>query len=159
VVYGPGDRALLPYFRLIRSRLAPVVGHGDQKLHLVFAPDLALALRHAADAPAGLYAVADPAGHLWGDIVRTIASVLGRRPFTVRLPSSLVRAAAAITETAGRLGGRAVAFNREKAEEMLAPEWTCDLDGSEMLLPREAVTPLEVGIERTVRWYIRQGWL
>jgi hypothetical protein len=48
-------------------------------------------------------------------------------------------------EAIGRLAGRAVPFNREKAEEMLASGWICDLSGSEALLPPEEVTPLRNG--------------
>jgi hypothetical protein len=55
--------------------------------------------------------------------------------------------------------GRSAVFNREKAEEMLAPAWVCELAGSEALLPPEDATPLSDGIAETVRWYKRQGWL
>lgn len=158
-VYGPGDRALLPYFRLIRSGVAPVPGGEPRRLHLIYAPDLAVALANAADAPAGIYAVAEPVEHLWSSLVATIGAVVGKRPLRLPLPPTLVRTAAAVTETIGRLSGRAVPFNREKAEEMLAPAWVCELKGSEQLLPPQAVTPLQQGIEQTVRWYIRQGWL
>lgn len=158
-VYGPGDRALLPYFRLIRSGLAPVPGGEPRRLHLIYAPDLAVALANAADAPTGIYAVAEPVEHLWSSLVATIGAVVGKRPLRLPLPPTLVRMGAAVTETIGRLSGRAVPFNREKAEEMLAPAWVCELKGSEQLLPPQAVTPLQQGIEQTVRWYIRQGWL
>jgi nucleoside-diphosphate-sugar epimerase len=158
-VYGPGDRALLPYFRIIRWRLAPVPGGSHRRLDLVFAPDLAAALSGAAAAPSGTYAVAEPIAHEWGEVVETIGSVMKRRPIQIPLPASIVRSAAGITEAVGRLMGRAVPFNREKAEEMLAHGWTCDLSGSEALLPPDQFTPLSEGMDRTVRWYIRQGWL
>jgi dihydroflavonol-4-reductase len=158
-VYGPGDRALLPYFRLVRWRLAPVPGGGERRLHLIFAPDLAEALRRAADSAPGPFAVAEPVEHRWVDVVAAIGTALDRNPLRFRIPAPLVRSAAIGTETLGKVAGRAVPFNREKAEEMLAPAWTCDLAGSEHLLPADCVTPLAEGLERTVRWYIRQGWL
>jgi nucleoside-diphosphate-sugar epimerase len=159
VVYGPGDRALLPYFRLLRWGLAPIPAGRDRKLHLIFASDLAIALCEAIDVPAGTYAVAEPREHRWADVIDVIAAGLGRRPLRIPIPQRLVRSAAAVTETVGRISGRAVVFNREKAEEMLASDWICDLAGSEALLSRADVTPLREGIERTTRWYIRQGWL
>lgn len=158
-VFGPGDRALLPYFRLVRAGLAPLPGGPGRPLHLVFVGDLAGALKRATDAPSGVYAVADPVEHLWKDVVGTMATVLGKRPVWMPLAPSLVRLGAALTEWSGRIMSREVAFNREKAEEMLAAGWTCDLAGSEMLLPPASVTPLQAGIEQTVRWYIRKGWL
>ncbi|MQA90724.1 MAG: NAD-dependent epimerase/dehydratase family protein [Gemmatimonas sp.] len=158
-VYGPGDRALLPYFRLVRWRLAPIPGGAERRLHLIFAPDLAEALRSGADAGPGTFAVAEPVEHRWADVVDAIAASLDRRPLKFRVPTALVRFAALGSETLGRLAGRAVPFNREKAEEMLAPAWTCDLTGSETLLPVDRATPLAEGLDCTVRWYLRQGWL
>lgn len=158
-VYGPGDRALLSYFKLVKWGLAPSPVGGGDRMHVVYAPDLALALARAADAKAGVYAVAEPVVHSWGVLVSEIARSLEKRPLRIALPAPLVRAAAAATQAVGGLGGRAVPFNREKAEEMLAPAWVCDLTGSDALLPREEATPLAEGIARTVAWYKRQGWL
>lgn len=158
-VYGPGDRALLSYFRLVNRGLAPLPAGPVRRLHLVYAPDLAAALVRAADAAPGTYAVAEPAEHPWTEVVATIAGALRKRPVRVPLPPALVRAAAAASETAGRLAGRAVPFNREKAQEMLAEAWTCDLAGSEALLPADAATPLAEGIAQTIQWYRAQGWL
>lgn len=158
-VYGPGDRALLSYYRLVKWGLAPSPVGGGERLHVVYASDLALALARAADVRPGTYAVAEPVERSWGDIVDAMGAALGRKPLRVGLPAGLVRVAAAATQAAGRLAGRAVPFNREKAEEMLARAWVCDLAGSDALLPPEDVTPLTEGIVRTVGWYRRQGWL
>lgn len=158
-VYGPGDRALLSYFRLVKWGLAPSPSGGAARIHVVYAPDLARALARAAVAPSGTYAVAEPVEHSWEALVRAMSAALGRRPLRVSLPAPLVRAAAAATQAVGGLAGRSVPFNREKAEEMLAAAWVCDLDGSDVLLPPEEVTPLAEGIARTVAWYKRQGWL
>jgi nucleoside-diphosphate-sugar epimerase len=158
-VYGPGDHAFLAYFRLVRLGLAPAPAGGEQELHLIYAPDLARALARAADVRPGTRAIAEPGVHTWADVVREIARAMGRRPVRVPLPPAVVRAAAAITEASGRAVGRAVVFNREKAEEMLARSWVCDLTGSEALLTAGEATPLGEGISQTVRWYRRQGWL
>jgi len=158
-VYGPGDRALLPYFRLVRWGIAPVPNGGESRLHLIYVDDLARALVGAAEVEPGMYAVAEPRVHRWSEVVGTIAAVLDRRPFRISLPASLVRMAAGITQAAGSLVGRAVPFNREKAEEMLASAWVCDLTGSEAMLPPDEATPLREGISETVRWYTRRGWL
>jgi len=158
-VYGPGDRALLSYFRLIRWGFAPVPAGEERQLHMIFVTDLAAALARAADASPGTYAVAEPTEHRWSDVVSQIARAMGKRPLRVPLPPALVRAAAAATETIGGLAGKAVPFNREKAQEMLAAAWTCDLAGSEALLPAGEATPLAEGIASTIQWYRSQRWL
>lgn len=158
-VYGPGDHALLPYFRLVRWGVAPAPGGADRPLHLLFAPDLAAALRRAACAPPGTYAVAEPVAHRWSEVVAAIGRALGRRPLPLPLPPALVRAAAAAAEGVERWTGRTAVLNREKAEEMLATGWVCDLDGSEALLPEGTATPLAAGLARTAEWYRSTGWL
>lgn len=158
-VYGPGDHAFLPYFRLVRLGVAPAPSGGDRWVQMIYVQDLARALLHAADAPPGTYPVADPEAHRWSDIVAAIAAALDRRPVRIPLPPLLVRTAAAATQAVGDLLGRSTVFNREKAEEMLAAAWVCDVSGSERLLPRHEVTPLREGISRTACWYKRRGWL
>ncbi len=157
-VYGPRDRALLTYFRLVRWGIAPAPV-GERRLHLVFAPDLARALEGAADAPPGTYAVAEPVAHTMAALADEIARALGKRPLRIPLLPALARAAAAVTEGMGRVGGFTPAFNREKAEEMLAEGWVCDLAGSEALLPPGEATPLAAGVARTAQWYRTNGWL
>jgi len=84
-----------------------------------------------------------------------MAGALGTRPMRVPLPPAAVRAAGAV---AGWFGGLGV-FNREKAEEMLAPAWLCDLTGLDALLPPGTATPLAAGIGRTAQWYREHGWV
>ncbi|HEX8394435.1 MAG TPA: NAD-dependent epimerase/dehydratase family protein, partial [Longimicrobium sp.] len=154
-VYGPGDRALLPYFKLVKARLAPAPAGPGLRTHMLYVGDLAAALARAADAPAGTYAVAEPVEHPWSDVVRHIAHAMGTRPVRVPLPPAGVRAAGVV---AGWFGGLGV-FNREKAEEMLAPAWLCDLGGLEWLIPGGTATPLAEGIRRTAQWYREQDWV
>lgn len=154
-VYGPGDRALLPYFRLVKRRLAPAPAGPELRTHMVYVEDLAAAIARAADAPPGTYAVAEPVEHPWSAVVGAIAGALGTRPLRVPLPPAAVRAAGTV---AGWFGGLGV-FNQEKAEEMLAPAWLCDLTGLDALLPPGTATPLAEGIGRTARWYQEHGWV
>lgn len=154
-VYGPGDRALLPYFRLVKRRLAPAPAGPELRTHMVYVEDLAAALHRAADAPPGTWAVAEPVEHPWSAVVGAMGAALGTRPVRVPLPPAAVRAAGAV---AGWFGGLGV-FNREKAEEMLAPAWLCDLTGLDAFLPPGTATPLAAGIGRTAQWYREHGWV
>jgi dihydroflavonol-4-reductase len=158
-VYGPGDRALLTYFHLVRRGIAPAPGGGDRRIQMIYAPDLAGALAAAADVEPGTYPVADPETPRWSEVVDAIAEAVGRRPLRITLPPPLVRGGAAVTEGVAGIFGRSPAFNREKAEEMLAPGWVCDLAEGARLLPAEWATPLAEGVAETVRWYRERGWL
>ena len=158
-VYGPGDRAFLPFYRLVKRSLAPVPGGADRRAHLVYVDDLARALVRAAEAPPGTYPVADPTAYAQSEVAAEIGRALGKKPVRIPLPPALFRAAGAAAEKVGDLLGGAGVFSREKAEEMLAEAWVCDLGGSEALLPPHEATPLAAGAARTARWYRDQGWL
>jgi hypothetical protein len=99
--------------------------------------------------------VAEPVEHPWDAVTGYIAAALGTKPVRVPLPPALVRGVGTV---AGWFGGIGV-FNREKAEEMLAPAWLCDLQGLDALLPPGTATPLAQGIARTARWYQEHGWV
>lgn len=158
-VYGPRDRALLPFFRLVKLGIAPVLGGSERRLHVIFAPDLARALARAADAAPGIYAVAEPVAHRWRDLVAAIGRAMQKTPVEVPVPATLLYTAAHVSETLASLRRRAVLFNREKANEMLASAWVCELDAVSSLLAPQGATPLETGIAKTVEWYRSRGWL
>jgi nucleoside-diphosphate-sugar epimerase len=164
VVYGPRDRDLLPLFRCVRLGWAPLPAGRERRLHLVFAADLAVAVARAAEAcdrsiPSGLYAVADPIAHTWSAVLSAMAVALGTPVRPVRIPAPVLKIAAAVSEAWGVLARRPAPFNRDKAKEMIASGWVCDVTGSELLLPPACVTPIEVGMAQTVNWYRGQRWL
>jgi len=159
-VFGPGDRALLPYFRMVHRGIAPMPREGGERLHLAYAPDLAGALIRAADGPQGTYAVSHPRVHRWPEVVDVMADALGRKRYlTIPLPAAAVRGFARLTQGVASAIGVTATFSREKAEEMLAEGWVCELAGSEWLLPPTDTTPLERAMRQTVQWYRGQGWL
>jgi dihydroflavonol-4-reductase len=158
-VYGPGDRALLPFFALARRGVAILPSGGERRVHMIFAPDLARALEGATRTAPGTYAVAEPRVHSWNELVDAVAAAADRRPLRVSVPPTLVRLAAGVTQAVGGWAGKTVTFNRDKAEELLARSWICDLSGAETLLPPAEAVPLREGMIRTMRWYERQGWL
>lgn len=155
-VYGPGDRAFLPVFRMAKAALAPVPTGPERRIHVIYVHDLVTALANAATSPAGTFAVAEPVAHPYRALVDHIGrAVRGKNPLHLPIPAGVLRGAGALVDRLG-LGGGGV-FSREKADEMLAEAWVCDLTGAGRLLP--AATPLEAGMAETARWYRTQGWL
>jgi len=159
-VYGPRDRDLLPFFRLAQRGLLPVPGRPDRRLQLVHVQDLAHAVVNAAtlSGVSGVYHVAEPRSYTWAEVLELVAAAVGRRGRTLPLPASALRAAAAVSEWGAGLVGRATIFNRDKAEELLAPGWLCD---TEPALRDLAIAPrsLADGLADTARWYRDHGWL
>lgn len=160
-VYGPRDRDLLPFFRMARLGVMAVPAGPPRELQLIHVHDLARALLAAAEAPGarGVYHVAEARAYRWGDVVELIGAAVGRRPRSIPIPRTLVRAAAALSEAGSRMVGRPTIFNRDKARELLAAGWLCTTERAQRELGFVARIPLEQGIRRTAEWYRGKGWL
>jgi nucleoside-diphosphate-sugar epimerase len=160
-VYGPRDRELLRFFRMAARGWVPVPAGPVRPLQLIHVADLvaALVLAGTARGAAGIYHVADPRPYAWEELARLVGDAVGRRPRFVRVPPAALRFAAALSEWGAGVAGRATIFNREKAEELLAPGWLCETEPAERELGFRARVPLAEGLAETAAWYRQHGWL
>lgn len=160
-VYGPRDRDLLRYFRLAMRGVLPIPTGPERPVQLIHASDLAEMLVRAGTAgnARGIYHVAEPRAYAWATVARLIASAVGRRARVVRVPTSVIRSAAALSEWGAGAAGRATIFNRDKARELLAPGWLCETDAAIRQLGFTPRIPLEQGLAETAAWYRDRGWL
>lgn len=162
VVYGEWDRGTLKIFQLARFSVVPVFGDGSQELSVIYAGDLAQALIAAATGPntAGrIYYAAHPAGTTARGLVLAIARALGKTPRVVGLPATLGRGILWTVGTLARLGGRSTILSADKADEFLAPAWTCRANALTRDTGWQARTDLDAGLQRTAAWYRTEGWL
>jgi dihydroflavonol-4-reductase len=159
-VYGPRDRDLLTFFRLAERGILPLVGAAGRPLQFIHARDLAEAVLAAASSEAtGIFHVAEPRSYTWSEVLDLVAAAVGRRGVRVRVPTPLLRGAAAATEAVSHLRGAPAIFDRDKAREVLAPGWICETDRARRELGFEAATPLAEGLRETAAWYRAYDWL
>ncbi len=160
-VYGPRDRELLPFFRLARRGLLPVIGGLERRIQMVHVRDLAEALVRAARTPtaSGVLHIAEPASYHWAEVLDHMATAVGRAGARVRVPARVLMMAAGGTQVAAFLSRRPAVFDREKALELLADGWLCETEGASRELGFVAAVPLPNGLEETARWYRAHGWL
>lgn len=161
VVYGPGDRGLLQYFRLAAGGIVPIPAAATQ-IQIVGVERAALAIARAAGRPelSGRRSfLCDPEPITIGALARAIASGSGRRARFVNVPNFVVRGLGLVETGLESLSGRSRPFNADKAREVLAGDWLCDgspLDRDLALLPGP---PLEVALREAWAWYASAGWL
>lgn len=162
VVYGERDRETLRIFRLARFGLGTVIGDGSQELSVLYAPDLAEALIAAGLAPAAagrVYYAAHPAGTTSWGLVEAVGRAVGIRPRRLPIPGPLARVALWTVGSLAHAVGRATVLSADKANEFLAPAWTCRADALARDAGWRATTDLATGLARTVAWYRAEGWL
>jgi nucleoside-diphosphate-sugar epimerase len=161
-VYGPRDRAFLALFRAAARGVVPLLGDGGQELTLVHAADLARALVAAATSPAtlgGTYHAGHPEPVTQRGLADAVGLAVGRRVRCVTLPEPLVRALAAVAGAGARAVGRAPFLDGDKANELLAPGWSCSSEALRRDAGWAAEIPLERGLAETARAYREAGWL
>jgi dihydroflavonol-4-reductase len=161
-VYGPGDREMLKLFKIARFGLVPVFGGGQQRLSLVYGPDLGQAIAaagHGKSAVGKIYYPCHPEIVTSGGMVKTIGRAMGKSPTIVPLPALVARALLAVTGTGAKLAGKSTILTPDKANEFFQPAWTCDPTALAEDTGWTAEHDLESGIRETLTWYRTNGWL
>ena len=163
VVYGEWDRGTLKIFQLARGLVAPVFGDGSQELSVIHAADLARALVVAGTSPAAqgrVYFATHSATTTSRDLMRACARALGTSPpRIIPVPPLVARALLWTVGSLAHLAGRATFLSADKANEYLAPAWTCRGDALTRDTGWRAEIDLEPGLSRTAAWYREAGWL
>ena len=154
-VYGPGDRETLPLVRCMRLGVAPVLGEERARFSVLFVEDLADAVCHLLDTPhwrPGPFEIHDgqAGGYGWGDLVRTVSRIVGRRVLAVRIPAPLLGVAARVSLGVARLCGGLPMLTPGKVRELTHPDWVCDDAPLRAATSWRPATLLEPGMRRTL---------
>lgn len=163
VVYGPGDRETLLFFRLARRRTVPLLGSADSRAATIHVDDLArLVVAVLRERPAGAtLAAADdhPQGYGWQELLATAAGAVGNRaPRFVTVPQRLL-GVVALAGDAARALGTASMLGSQKLAELRHPDWS--VGAAERALPAgwSPRHDLASGFADAVAWYRGAGWL
>lgn len=162
-VYGPRDKDILPFFRIVNKGFIPRVGLKKKYLNLIYISDLVEILTIAArrtDLNEQVYFAAHPEVTEYGGFGAAIAQALGKKKyFKLTVPVPLLYTVALINELQSSIAGKVPALNRDKAREMSQSHWTCDTSIAREHLGFEAKIGIDEGMKSTVSWYIENGWL
>ncbi len=162
IVFGPRDRDVFSYFQIAKAGFLPVPGAKDRCYSLVYAPDLADGILHAAkvaEAASEIFNLTGSEVVTWSELGQKISTALGVRGRVIHLPEFVLRASGRIANLAARLRGRPQIFSSQKVIEMLAPAWVASPEKARRMLGWSAQTPLDEALALTVRWYRDHGWL
>ena len=159
VVYGPGDRALVPLFRMARSGVLPLVGRSAAAYTFVYIDDLIDAIVAAADRlPTGVTCfVGHPQPVTPRALVEAIRDVSGRRALIVPIPMALLRVAAWTGDLVGAISRRPTTINSRRFVELDSPGFVCRVDRLRQELGVEAKVGLADGLRAAANWYLSQA--
>ncbi len=159
-VFGPGDTEVLEMFRMAQKGFVLLPPRG--RASWIYVDDLArllVALCPAhEDATAQIFEAddAEPGGWSHSGFARAIGWAMGRRVTTLHAPKPLLFAAA----YADRLFRRSKAkLTPDRAGYMAHKDWTITPSARPPAALWAPQVKTRSGLQDTVRWYKRQGWL
>ncbi|MDR1776605.1 MAG: NAD(P)-dependent oxidoreductase [Desulfovibrio sp.] len=175
IIYGSGDRGLLPVFRGALRGVAVSPGLGREfPVSALHAEDVARAvLCVCAPQARGVYHLDDGRRHTMASFCQALGQALyecagrpaGGRVRVLRLPLPLMAVSAGICTAAAQLAARFVPLQRapnwnfDKYREARQEGWLSDASRIRRELGWEAGISLADGLREAARGYLRDGWL
>ncbi len=161
-VYGPRDREIFLFFKVIGNHIKPLFGFRQSYLSLVYVKDLVEAICLAAESKKGVgqtYFIANEKPSSFSEVEEWIRKALKVKAITVRIPIPLFVFAAFLSQLFSELKGKAASFNPQKAREISSRFWICDVTKAKNELGFATKYTLEQGTAETADWYRQSGWL
>jgi nucleoside-diphosphate-sugar epimerase len=161
-VYGPRERGVLKFFKLIQRGVALGIGSWDRELSMIYVQDVVHGLLAiAAQRVHGVrtYCLAHPEVISWRGFADTVGRSLHRRPMLISLPATVAHVVAVAAEACAALRGRAAVLNRGRVREMTQERWVCDPTRAMREVGFAPQFPTARGIPETAAWYREAQWL
>lgn len=161
-VYGPRERAVLMFFRLMQRGIGLTIGGWDREVSLLYVGDLVQAFLAAADSDRAVghtYCVAHPTPLTWRAFASAVAQELDCHPILVSVPRSVAYVVACFAELGAFLRRTAALLNRGRVRELTQARWVCDVSRTIRELGFRPAFPLQYGVHLTTAWYREAGWI
>jgi nucleoside-diphosphate-sugar epimerase len=161
-VYGPRDRGVLPFFRLVKSGWYWKFGKNEPFASIVYVKDLALAVKATmeSDAAVGetIYTANLETLSQW-ELQRRIADVMKVEIKPLYTPMWFKSALVWFDAFAAVVAGKRRSITQDKIAELSERFWVCDSSKAHRLMGWRAGTTLEQGFAETIDWYTQHRWL
>lgn len=160
-VFGPREKGIYLAIKLAAKGWAFQIGTQPQRLSFIYVKDLVrlmyAALLHGHSGKR--YLVTDGKSYANTEVSKAVEAVTNRRAIQLKVPLSLVRVVAGVSEIAGKIKGEVPPLNREKLPELAAESWICDMSETFGDLHFQPQYDLYSGMEETIQWYKNNRWL
>lgn len=161
-IYGPRDRDYFLMFEAIKKGVDFSVGYKKQLLSFIYVEDLACAVYDALEkAPAGeTYNIAEPRTYTQKEFREIASSAVGKKHVVgIAMPLWGVKIVSIIAEKWGVARMKPSTLNRDKFNIMKQRNWAVDISKARDGFGFSPKVGLREGVERSVEWYKKEGWL
>lgn len=162
-VYGPRDTALVQVFQAVKNGIGLLIGFNDKYLSLVYIDDLVKGIYSTIKTDKAInqiYFISSDEFYTWEILMRAIQYAFNKkRIFMIRFPHFLVLSVGAVYEFFGKFATKPPVFNIDKAKDFIQKYWICSIEKAKNELNYSPETTLDEGMQKTVEWYVNQGWV
>jgi dihydroflavonol-4-reductase len=161
-VYGPRERDMYMYMKSIKKGVQLLIGKNRKYLNLIYIDDLIDGIIAASTNEAAenqVYFLGSPESYPNEVIGETIAGILHRKIINFHLPDYMVYIVCLLQEIIGKVSGKNMFLNREKAKELVQSNWTCSIEKAKKDFGFDPHISLNEGFSRTYEWYLKMGWM
>ena len=160
-VYGPRDPDVLTLVQFAKRGIFPMTLGGRRRASMVYALDLADGMRLALEkgAVGRIYYMTDGSVHELPEVAAVMGAVLGRKVRPIPVPRAVLLLAALGGEVWNRLRSTPATLNLDRARQFGAMEWTASDRRAREELGYESKFDLPAGMQETIEWYRRIGWI
>jgi len=159
-IYGPRDKDIFIFFKQLKAGIEPYIGNTEQKLSFIYVKDLAtVAIKALYISNQNTYNLSDGNFYNRYELATIAKNVLNLKTVKFHLPVNFVKLIALISEKVGSLSSKAAVLNSEKLLELMAVNWSCEIDKAKYDLGYYPLFNLDAGLTETLNWYKTNKWL
>jgi len=159
-VYGPHDKEILAYIKLLDKGICPVVGFGPKYVNLIYVKDLVDMIIEIVNRDLfanQLYFANDGNCYSFDSVLDTIARALGKKNIKIYVPASIAMFVGLLNDVF--IPPRHRLVTRDKVRELACQYWVCSNIRAIQEIDFYPRYTFERGIAETVAWYRKQGLL
>lgn len=161
MIYGPGDLRLLKLFKSIAKRKFIMIGNGKTLAHFVYVADLVSGFLLAAerDGVSGeIFTFAENSHITLNELTAIIAKELGVTIPKIHIPAKPVQLAGSICEWLCKPFGIEPPLYRRRVD-FFTKDRSFNINKAKNRLGYNPKVNIEEGVQRTIKWYQKEGLL
>ncbi len=159
-VYGPHDKEILTYVKLLNKGFCPIIGYGPKYLNLIYVKDLVKLIIKIINRDIfanRTYFVNDGRCYSYYSVLDTIARTLGKKNIKIHIPASIAMFVGLLNDVLLPPAKKLV--TRDKIRELACQAWVCTNVRAVEEIGFEPRYSFERGILETINWYRKSGYL
>lgn len=159
-IYGPRDTGIFIFFKQLVRGIEPYMGKAEQKLTFIYVKDVAkAAIKSLYSSNVTDYNLSDGNFYSKYELGNLAKEALSLKTFKFHLPVIFIKLIASISEKVSSLSNKAAILNTEKLNELMAVNWSVDIEKAKAELGFYPAYNLKTGLIETLKWYRANDWL